>query len=142
MRRVTMRWYSSTIEITSSFEFTLLYFFFRCCPSCRSRMMEDVLQLLSPYCDGHTSLNLAMTCREGAVHFSNKRHRYRALREKKLALHPMQGIPMGLCSAVDCTYRRAESMFMNGHGRVVMRVVNSLYCPRCARRYTTGSLYM
>lgn len=97
--------------------------------------MEDVLQLLSPYCDGRTSLNLAMTCREGKVHFSNAKHRIRMLREKQLALHPNQGIPMGLCANVDCTYRRAESLFMNGHGRVVMRVVNSLYCPRCSRFY-------
>jgi len=96
--------------------------------------MEDVLQLLSPYCDGQTSLNLAMTCREGAVHFSNARHRIRALRDKKLRLHPKGGIPMGICSAC-WDYRRAECIFTNAHGRVIKHVVNSMYCPRCSRMY-------
>ena len=96
--------------------------------------MEDVLQLLSPYCDGKSSLNIAMTCREGRYHFSNTKHRIRALRDKKLRLHPEKGIPVGICAAC-WDYRRAECIFTNAHGRVVQHVVNSMYCPRCSRIY-------
>ena len=97
----------------------------------RDRSMEHVLQLLSPYCDGRTALRLAFTCKEGAAHFANARHRMRTLRDKKLPLHPGTGIPRGRCAVATCTYPRAESILMDDCGKVLVHRADSLYCPRC-----------
>ena len=99
--------------------------------------MEDVIQLLGPYCDTSSSLALAMTCREGAAHFNNRRTRFR---HAKRSFRGRPEISRGVCAHHACSYIRSEILFMDGHGRRVRHEYTSMYCPRHKMIYGAGTM--